>query len=46
MYKKTILDKQYTDVTEYMQAWSSLQTAYFNRVSGHYKYEEWSKFSM
>lgn len=46
MYKRSILNKNFTDVTEYMAAWRDLQSRYFSKVAGRFKYEEWSKFSM
>ena len=46
MYKQYILEKSFNDVTEYVKAWKRLQTEYFSKVPGHFKYEEWSKFSM
>ena len=46
MYKRHILAKKFRSVSEYMAAWSDLQTRYFSKVSGRFKYEEWSKFAM
>ena len=46
LYKKIILSKTHSSVTTYLKDWQKLQTEYFSRVPGQFKYEEWSKFSL
>ena len=45
LYKHLVLDRNFSNAAEYMQAWRTLQSEYFASVPGGQKYEEWAKFS-
>lgn len=45
LYKELVLDKKHSKLEDYLDAWRELETQYFSKVPGQFKYEEWSKFS-